>query len=589
MGHSFRVLERKLLGEVPVGKTAAPVAAAVFATAMCVACGDSEPAEAEPTGLSCKAPPRTPPACGSGAGDRSALLAGPGEAGHDAALAAQATLLERQFHGFNAFGVHVSAEVSLSSAETAKRALVTDFLAAPGEWDFEAFSGQAVPSVIERFHKVAGAYGGVSIAADAYRYGTLRDQGADCAEVEQARAFVVADLDALHLASAITGVPGVVARGFARADLPGAGQDVTPTPLFDADGAPLPAVKDNGTWRADNSGGLYPEYVWEDSCSRDMLAGWAFGYAALWEVIRDDDTIPKDLKSRLRADATAIGRSLMQVGEEGYDLEIRDADGRRTFHGILHENSIDRVYFPAVHNAFNALLALGIVSALTYVSEEPDLIRYLEEELLAKRKLDLMARDEMDLLDVGVKTNFSGYNMAFGGGYMASRYLCNERARDVVSDAVVVTLYDPPGKTRQPVEQKQSLYDIVAVAAGSRQNAWQGPSASIDESALDRALQSLREFPKPPYWDRARVNCDDAEIASGKCIAEDGTPLTLLGYVGRGDELVSEEPVPMRVRPYSNYHWRSNPYAVNGEGSGDVLLPGSDFRVAYWTARWLSR
>jgi hypothetical protein len=504
-------------------------------------------------------------------------------------LAAQATLLERQFHAFNAYGVHVSAEVSLSSVETNKRALVADFLAAPGQWDFEKFSGQAVPAVIERFHKVAGAYGGASIAADAYRYGTMRDQGADCSEIDKARAFVLADLDALHLASAITGVPGVVARGFARVDLPGAGQDVTPTPLFDADGKPLPAVKNNGTWRADNSGGQYPEYIWEDSCSRDMLAGWALAYAAAWEVIRADDSIPAEKKSRLRDDAAAIGRSLMQVGDEGYDLEIRDADGRRTFHGILHENSIDRAYFPAVHNAFNALLALGIVSALTYVSEAPDLIRFLDQELIAGRKLHLMARDEMDLIDLGVKTNFSSYNMVFGGGYMASRYLCDDPARDAASDAVVVALYDPPGKTRQPVEQKQSLYDLAAVAAGSRQDAWHPPSAAIDQAALNRALESLREFPKPPYWDQARVNCDDAEITSAKCIAEDGTPLDLLGYVGRGDELVSAQPVPMRVRPYSNYHWRSNPYAVNGEGSGDVLLPGSDFRLAYWMARWLAR
>jgi hypothetical protein len=43
----------------------------------------------------------------------------------------------------------------------------------------------------------------------------------------------------------------------------------------------------------------------------------------------------------------------------------------------------------------------------------------------------------------------------------------------------------------------------------------------------------------------------------------------------------------MRVRPVSNYHWRSDPYRPNGEGSPRRLLPGVDFRLAYWMGRYL--
>ena len=74
------------------------------------------------------------------------------------------------------------------------------------------------------------------------------------------------------------------------------------------------------------------------------------------------------------------------------------------------------------------------------------------------------------------------------------------------------------------------------------------------------------------------------------CTAIDGeTTLTLLGEVGRGDELVAAEALPMALRPPSNYHWRSDPYRVNREADGTSLFPGVDFRVAYWMGRHLRR
>ena len=45
----------------------------------------------------------------------------------------------------------------------------------------------------------------------------------------------------------------------------------------------------------------------------------------------------------------------------------------------------------------------------------------------------------------------------------------------------------------------------------------------------------------------------------------------------------------MKIRPPSNYHWRSNPFKPSAGGDGSTLLPGVDFRIAYWTARWTKR
>ena len=63
----------------------------------------------------------------------------------------------------------------------------------------------------------------------------------------------------------------------------------------------------------------------------------------------------------------------------------------------------------------------------------------------------------------------------------------------------------------------------------------------------------------------------------------------MLGYVGRNDALITEEPVPMRIRPISNFYWRSGPYIPNGGSNGPGMYSGVDFRLAYWAARWVRR
>jgi hypothetical protein len=107
----------------------------------------------------------------------------------------------------------------------------------------------------------------------------------------------------------ITGTPGVIARSILRTDIPGEGADGRPTPLRDPSGAPLPKEKNNGELRADLSG-LHPNWIWEDSISRDMLIGWAMAFGAAWEVIARDPSFSLDSKRAMREDAAQIARSL---------------------------------------------------------------------------------------------------------------------------------------------------------------------------------------------------------------------------------------------------------------------------------------
>lgn len=500
-------------------------------------------------------------------------------------LASKADRFERVFHAFHTKGTGLNADLRVTD-ESARVAI--EAFANSDEPLAQALEALNVDDLIADFGKAAGLYGGVGIAADAYRYKVLRDEGADCSEVETARTRVSAALEVMHIATRITGTKGVIVRALANINQPGAGQTTT-VPLFNEMGQPLPLEKNNGTWRADQSG-QYPDLIWEDSCSRDMYVGWALAYAAIWEVIRTDPAFDDALKLRLRADARALVDSLMKVGESGFDLEIQDADGRVTYHGIMHEHAVDRVYITNFPNGFNGLLAVGIVSALSYVSGDESQHDYVVRTLIDERGLLDLAQNSLLGLDLGPGANFSGYNMAFTGAWLASRYLTRPEDRTIVRLTLRDALYNREDAARQPREQSQALYHLVF--AQSELGFFAGgqdvvtPVSNLAE-VMANVRRDLDEFPQPPFFGRSVLNCDESEIDSLECVADDGTALPLLGTVGWNNDLIADVPVPMRLRPISNYYWRSNPYAVNGDTSELALLPGSDFRWVYWGGRIL--
>jgi hypothetical protein len=515
-----------------------------------------------------------------------ALISGPAEEGFDEELAAVARRRDRQYHVFHVLPTGVNAEISISPDKTAERQAIVDFLNNEEGWDFEASSGYRVLDIVDAWWKVAGMYGGAGLAADAYRYGVLRDQHYPKEEVDRARTQLLRGLDALHMAYTITGIDGIV-RGFSNHTYPGG--DNQTTPLFDGQGNPLPEEKNNGTWREDNSGGLYPDFVWEDSCSRDMLIGWMVALGAAWEVIEDDKTISDAVKDTMRDDALGLANNLRTVRENGYDLELEDADGRTTYHGYLNENNLDRIYIDGIRNGFYTIMALGIIGTLAAVADDPEIDSYLYDELIKERELAEIATEDMVEVNMDRTTNFSNYNMAIDGAWLALRFIEGDQVRADLREALQVQLYDTPGKLFQPIEQKQSFFDLVYVAGMCDSFANQPCQLDPDQAAIDRALETLKEFPPPPFFEYERINCDEAEIQSGSCVAEDGTQLTVLGEVGRNGDLITAEPLPMRIRPPSNYYWRSNPYKPNGGSAGSGMYAGPDFRLAYWMGRFIRR
>ena len=347
----------------------------------------------------------------------------------------------------------------------------------------------------------------------------------------------------------------------------------------------MPLEKTNGTWREDNSG-VHPEYVWEDSGSRDQLIGWIAGYAAAWEVVRADPTIDAALVERLQADAHAIAVQLRMVRRSGYDLEIWDPEGRPTLHGYLHENNLEGSYL-GILNGQHALMAAGIVAALARIAEDPELDAYLVEQLVEDRRLVEIAANNL-LIDFGFATNWSNYNMAFTGAWLVGRNLDHAAGREDLR-SVADRLYAWPRSVVPVSASGQALFDLVHALAHADASAFTDTPVEPDEVVLERALATLRAFPVAPAWDFARENCDAEEIAAGTCTLEDGTVVEVLGEVGHSDALVVAEPLPIVIRPPSNFYWRSNPNVPNGGGDGTGLYSAADFRFAYWLGRWSRR
>jgi hypothetical protein len=521
----------------------------------------------------------------AGAAGAAPLIAPPGAPDHDAAVATKIDGLERQVHGLLTVPLGWGLEAFVD--DPANRSLIDAFIAS-GERDFQAQSGKHPYEVLREYGEFGdlGMFGGVQAAGDAFRYAVLRDSGAPQADVDRARDDLVRAMRGLHWYHQVTGVPGVVARGLRRITpesgepaLPGVPPEVVP--LKDGSGNPLPADKEN-SWRGDNSGAL-PFLIWEDNTSKDQLDGWVFALGAAYDVAKDDPSIPKDVVDALVADALAVGTKLMEkvdINGKSADLVIMDADGRPTrFHDLSAEELTPGFVLDRPANGFNAWMSLSVMRTFFHMTGDAAIGRFYYDDLLGTRDYLASAEESMRAIYMGNETNYSNVNMAFVAAYGLVRYEKDPALAARVRKILEEQLYRP-GKDREALGLKQSLFDFLYAGFRSAGTSGEGAQAVAD------GLETLREHPSAPYWDDLVENCDAAEVAALSCTAADGTSFALSPDPGRGGGLVAVEPVPMRLRPPSNFEWRSDPHRVNGGGS-DRLNPGGEIVAAYWLGRFL--
>ncbi len=449
-----------------------------------------------------------------------------------------------------------------------------------------------------------GLRGGGASPGTAFRYMALKAEGAPPEVLAGAREDVVKAIETLWVVHVITGIPYGVARGVMLLEPLHEGEPpfphITPNivPLFDEQGNPLPPdPKNNGTDRADNSGGLLPEgqWFWQDSCSKDQLVGWVAAMATLYDAVADDPDVDPALVQRLRDVACAIGAGLRVKypftaldGEEYlYDLVIMDADGRPTKHHDLNPLAYDGgIYLPPGSpsiNVFNLLMGLGIVKGLYHVCGDEKSEAFLYGELIGNRDyLGLIPRGEdsaaVDYIYAGAKTNFSNVNMVAIALFLNLYFERDDAVADPVRDFMERRWWDAPGVPQAARHLKQPYFLALYEAMTAR---------GTDPARAAHAAALLKAFTLDPYTDDARINCDEAELAAGQCLAVDGqTVLTLQKETNRGDHPIATEPLDPSIRPPSNFNARSDPFEVNG-GGGAGLNPGGDLHAAYWMLRFL--
>jgi hypothetical protein len=518
------------------------------------------------------------------AGDASGdpILPSPGAKGYDSKLADLALAYQRQLDVFAARESGVSLDVIVKPD---KVQLVKDFFAQSTTDDFKQFSGAHAFDVISKYeeHGDMGNFSGVGSVGIAARLITLRKINAPSVQIAAARAAAVRAARTWHVYGAIA-KNGIVARGVRRtvpevkADPPLPDKLPQLVPLADGSGNPLPAKKVEA-WRAPVAAG-FDEWIWLDNTSKDQVSGYALGAAWLWDALRDDPAVPLDVTDALAADLAAFAKQLMKLApERGIDLCLRDADGRLT--GAYDLNA--RMLFPdgaplpedsTLQNGFNAALSLGIIRAAYHVSGDPEVGRYYYDELVRKRDYPALMAKNAGVIFVGTATNYSNVNMLAIALATLGRFESEPEVRSRLQETLQKQFWST-GNSRDVSHVKQAWFDAIYGAY----------AAAPPPEIRTRVGENLAGFNPPPAFLRDRVNCDEAEIGKGVCVAIDGTTMIKLAVgKGHGGGVMAESIVPMSLRPDSDFQWRSDPHSVNGNG-GPLMAPGGDFMAAYWLSR----
>jgi hypothetical protein len=275
-------------------------------------------------------------------------------------------------------------------------------------------------------------WSGCYVAAQAFRYAVTGDPAIQ----SQVRKSV----EGLHLLQAVTGKPGLLARGVKRWDEKN--PEIGPE------------------WH--RGSGSFSDYQWLGDVSADQVDGVIFGYAVAFDLV--DDPV---LRQSIAIDVQAIADHLINHG-----MTIRDVDGRQTKHGDLTAGLFSE--------PLNALIALAVVKTAYHMTKDE---KYQQQYLgLVHRqgyhKRAVKARDPWWETFTGV--NHSDNNLAFLAYYTLLQY----EQDPVLLDDYLKGL----DRTWRVVRNEGNpLFTFIYYALV--------PAQRRDEQALAHALETLRLFP----------------------------------------------------------------------------------------------
>ncbi len=507
---------------------------------------------------------------------------------------------EKQVRHISSYPFGWSLDVYPASQEA--QDVMEEFIYSDSE-DLQGFSGKHLYELASGFEEYGdlGMFGGVPAAGMAFRYMVLKRDGVTGPALDAARVAAVRAAQNMHVFLAVTGTPGVIARGIRRLLPENAADPIVPgavpelVPFKDENGNALPEPKDNGTWRPDNSKGVLPagEWIWVDSASKDQWDGFVFGMAALYDALKGDPDVDQALVAQMEKDALDMGRMLMQKhtfkaidGKEYlYDLIIMDADGRPTKFHDLHPYIFEGAKFTPggmAFNTFNLITAIGILKGLHHVSGDPEMEKFYYDELMLARKYwDLipLTKNEgaMDYIYGGKATNYSNVNMVATSLFTAIYYETDPDLLNTLQLFMKGRWWEVEGVKQSAKNLKNPFFNALYLAM-----TYQG----TDSALVDESLNLLGSFAIGPYLNRSVVNCDAAELDANVCLAIDGQTSIALEDSSESGKKISVLALDPGLRPPSNFDSRSSPFDVNG-GGGLYLNAAGDLMCAWWLLQWM--
>ena len=232
----------------------------------------------------------------------------------------------------------------------------------------------------------------------------------------------------------VTGVPGVVARVFKKADGPTIDEESFFFPL---------------EWHQSEA---MPGHRWMGDLSVDQLNDWMIGLCVYYDFVAPDED-----KQAIEAAIDRVASRLLD-----HDLRIVDWDGKMTLWGNMSP-SLD-------HEAFNALLGLSNVKIAWHVTHEDKYRRYFEQLIHTHRYHEQMALAKVLYPQFAI--NRSDDNLAMEALWSAVR---------LEDDPVLRQHYRISFERHWQMlrDENLALYDFF------REALWPGEN-SLDEQSLDQ-------------------------------------------------------------------------------------------------------
>ena len=330
----------------------------------------------------------------------------------------------------------------------------------------------------------------------------------------------------------LTGVPGLIGRGFAHVD----------DPSQEGQWSLLYPEKDchRGT-------GDFADWYWQADTSRDQVTGAVLGTAMAYDLV-DDPHVRETA-------ATFLTEIADHVWSNG--LQIVDPDGEMTTHGNVDGMYLDGWPLP---NGLNAVCALAWFKIAHHVSGE-ERFREIYEELVHER-------DYPELMSVNMWV-YSGYQTRWFNTYMAFENFFHlmrleedpalrARYHEIFRDTLWLNLDDDTPNRRAIAEHNPVKTPWYLYTTGER-----------DPNALFHALWQLVVFPEAPLRDRRVVNSEDPSIEKNPALPTEAL------YA-----------LPSYRLPPDMVIWHRGPYKLDGGADSGEERTGCDYLLPYWMGRY---